>query len=55
MNWIARAHRIRPSTRTMMAMPTSPSRRLSDPVRAKQTKETAQAAVMAASDPMVPA
>ena len=55
MNWIARAHRIRPSTLTMMAMPTSPSNRLSDPVSAKQTKETAQAAAMATTEPMVPA
>ena len=55
MNWIARAHRIRPSTRTTMAMPTSPRMRLIGPVQAKQTMVTTQAATMAISDEAVPA
>ena len=47
MNWIARAHRIRPRTRTMIDMPTSPRMRLSGPVRAKHRKLAAAAAAMA--------
>ena len=49
---MARAHRIRPSTRTTMAMPTSPSTRLIGPVAAKQMK-MAMAAATIATTPVI--